>query len=119
MAQVQAPGNPTGNSVYILAVFNDRPYSEGVEFWFRPSIPELKRCYDEDWMDEQEMSIYVCEWGKKAERISESFDEIEGKKFPSFGQLPDTITYCRDCWIFYNGERGMCGECGDECGDVE
>ena len=100
---------------YFIAYFNDRPYNEGIELWFRTSIAKLKKVYH-DWMEERS-SIYVCKkWETKADYISDSFDKEKVGKYRSItGDLPNEIYYCKKCWIFYNYELKHCKTCNKEC----
>jgi hypothetical protein len=96
---------------YILMYINDRPYSVPLEFWFRPSITELKECYADFMKGSYE--ILQCELGKEAEYLSDSFKRIR-KDLPMFEGTPDNVTYCDDCMIFYE-HQDTCGRCGASC----
>lgn len=102
--------------VYILSYVSNTPYHEKVECWFRPSIAELKLC-QEEFMDD-DIEIYVCEWNKKAEFLGRSFDELE-TNLPQFGDLPDHIMCCYECWMFYDHIVNQCPHCGRQCSEID
>jgi hypothetical protein len=111
-AKIYNENNKNKKSVYILAIIDKE-----IECWFRPSLSQLKKCYS-DWMDET-MEIYVCEWSKEATHIANTFADIDIKKMPVYGKLPDDIMYCTSCWIFYDYKLTYCIECNKECSNIE
>ena len=66
------------------------------------------------------MSIFVCEWSKKAVHIADEFDCIEDvDAMTGCDELPNDIVYCVECWMFYKGESMVCDGCGEECVGID
>ena len=53
---------------YVLALSSDRPYNEGVEFWFRDNLKDILRVVSDFWYDLESWcdgSVTLITYGEK------------------------------------------------------
>ncbi len=110
---------------YVLAITNDTPYHEGVEFWFNNNLEELIHIAHSEWdwlNGRSDILLYRFKYGQLTETIDnilpvdEEDDEwglVDKEKYPPIetdsGYV--NIYICDSCSIFEK-ETGKCSLCG-------
>lgn len=115
-----------GQQMYVLKVIDDTPYFVDSEWWFETSLKDLLEWMDEsaDWIwDHSQLSLSLHTIGEKelvmiantwdAER---SFDLIDLSAYDELpGELPDHLSHCPQCLIFFPKEVTACEMCQTIC----
>lgn len=71
-------------SLYVLAVVDDTPYHEGVEYWYRGSLTELMEIVKDNWSwiaESGEYFIYRTTLGKKEDKELDLIPENPAEMF--------------------------------------
>lgn len=101
------------NFFYLMEYENDTPYHESIERWIYYSIQELKECYEE-WMEDSIVISFV-KWGEPPIYLSDSFEDIDIQNFQNGNKLPNNISFCKNCQIYFNRKLKKCKNCKQIC----
>ena len=101
------------NFFYLMEHVNDTPYHESIERWICSSIQELKDCYEE-WMEDC-ITISLVKWGKKPVHLGDSFEDVDIKNLQNGNELPDNISFCKNCEFYFNKKIKKCKNCKETC----
>ena len=121
------------SQIYILSVYDDTPYRQGMEYWLEHDLNDLIEYMVSqwDWMESSELEISVATIGLTGfitiwsdEDVKEMVDPVDNvfqiateeitQKYPLFPEVNGEIYICRDCKVLYLGEH-VCDYCGEKC----
>ena len=120
------------SKIYVLSVYDDTPYREGMEYWFDNDLGDLVdyMISQWDWMESSDLNISVATVGAKGFATIWSDMEIKAlvddndtfkmtseeitQKYPVFTEIDGDLYTCRDCEVVYLGKK-MCDYCGEKC----
>lgn len=121
------------SKIYVLSVYDDTPYREGVEYWTEHDLSELVDYMRSqwDWMGSSELNISVATIGKEGFETIWSDNDIHelvndngeflmpseqiNNMFPILPELEGDLYICRECEVTYLGQKDKCDYCGERC----
>lgn len=121
------------SQLYVLSVYDDTPYRQGMEYWIEHDLNELVEYMISQWgwAESSELEISIATVGIKGfvtiwsdEEIKEMVDPVDNvfemsveeitQKYPIFPEVNGKIYICRDCEVIYLDEQ-TCNYCGEKC----
>lgn len=120
------------SKIYILAVYDDTPYRQGVEYWFDNNLNDLVdyMISQWDWMESSELNISVATIGVKGfatiwhdweikslvddDGIFKMTSEEIIARHPGLPEANGDLYICRECEVIYLDKK-ICDYCGEKC----